>query len=245
MRPIQIDTPQRVAIGYTVASVGDRILAYLIDLIIIIVFMFAMMILFTVAGVITGFQNQTVIVVFPVLMVLPYLLYDLMMEYFFNGQSPGKKIRKIKVVRLDGTPATVGSYLLRWIFRLIDVFIAQGGVAILTILINGKGQRLGDLAAGTTVIKLQTETSLYDTVLTPLPDGYQGRYAQVNQLSDQEVALVKEVLQVTFANPDVELKNKLLSRMQSALRKKLGIISDEPSRTILETVLKDYTFFNR
>jgi uncharacterized RDD family membrane protein YckC len=245
MCPIQIDTPQHVAIGYTVASVGDRILAYLIDLIIVIFFLVAMIILFTIAGVITGFRNQAVIIVFPVLILLPYLLYDLLMEYFFNGQSPGKKLRKIKVVRLDGTPATLGNYLLRWVFRLVDIFLAQGGVATLTILINGKGQRLGDLAAGTTVIKLQTGTTLYDTVLTPLPEYYQGRYVQVNQLSDKEVALVKEVLQVTFANPDVELKNKIQTRMQSVLQKKLGIVSNESPRTFLETVLKEYTFFNR
>jgi hypothetical protein len=167
------------------------------------------------------------------------------MEYFFNGQSPGKKMRKIKVVRLDGSSATLGNYLLRWIFRLVDIFLAQGGVAILTILINGKGQRLGDLAAGTTVIKLQSKTSLYDTVLMPLPEGYQGLYPQVKQLNDNQIALVKEVLQVTFANPDVELKNKLQNHIKTALEKKMGIISNEESRTFLDTVLKDYTFFNR
>jgi uncharacterized RDD family membrane protein YckC len=245
MYPIQIDTPQRVVIGYTVASVGDRILAYLIDLIIVIIFIFSAMILFMIAGVVTGFQNRAIVIVFPVLILLPYLLYDLLMEYFFNGQSPGKKMRKIKVVRLDGSSATLGNYLLRWIFRLVDIFLAQGGVAILTILINGKGQRLGDLAAGTTVIKLQSKTSLYDTVLMPLPEGYQGLYPQVKQLNDNQIALVKEVLQVTFANPDVELKNKLQNHIKTALEKKMGIISNEESRTFLDTVLKDYTFFNR
>jgi hypothetical protein len=59
MYPIQIDTPQRVVIGYTVASVGDRILAYLIDLIIVIIFIFSAMILFMIAGVVTGFQNRS------------------------------------------------------------------------------------------------------------------------------------------------------------------------------------------
>ena len=167
------------------------------------------------------------------------------MEYFFNGQSVGKKIRKIKVVRLDGTPAALGNYLLRWIFRIIDISVAQGGVAILTILINGKGQRLGDLAAGTTVIKLQTDTSLYDTVLTPVSDGYQGQFPRVKQLTGEEVALVKEVLHVTFANPNTELKNKIQNRMKIALEKRLDIISNEEPRIFLETVLKDYTFFNR
>jgi len=104
---------------------------------------------------------------------------------------------------------------------------------------------LGDLAAGTTVIKLQTETSLYDTVLTPLPEGYQGQYSQVKKLTDEEVSLVKEVLQVTFANTNIDLKNKLQNRMKMALEKKLGIISNEEPRVFLDTILRDYTFFNR
>ena len=243
-RQVDIPTAQYVAIGYTVASVGDRILAFIIDMIVLIVFIFGMLILFSIFGFATGF-NKGVLIIFPVLIILPYLLYDLIMEYFFNGQSIGKKIRKIKVVRFDGTPATLGNYLLRWVFRVIDIAVAQGGVAILTILINGRGQRLGDLAAGTTVIKLQTKTSLYDTVLMPLPEGYRGRYPQVMQLADKDIALVKEVLQVTFANPNVEIKNKLQIRMKSALEKKMRIVGNEEPRTFLDTVIRDYTFFNR
>ena len=111
MRHVEVQTAQHVAIGYTVASVGDRILAYIIDLVILIVFIFGMLILFSITGVLTGF-TRAVVIIFPVLMLLPYLLYDLLMEYFFNGQSVGKRLRKIKVVRLDGTPATLGNYLL-------------------------------------------------------------------------------------------------------------------------------------
>jgi uncharacterized RDD family membrane protein YckC len=245
MRHVEVYTAQHVAIGYTVASVGDRILAFIIDLFIMIVFTIGMLILFTIAGVITGLVNREFMFVIPFVMILPVMFYDLLMEYFFNGQSIGKKVRNIKVVRLDGTPATLGNYLLRWLFRLVDISLTQGGVAILTILINGKGQRLGDLAAGTTVIKLQIKMSLYDTVLTPLPVGYQGRYLQVKQLNDKETALVKEVLQVTFANPNTELKGKLQNRMKSALEKKLGVINNDDPRSFLETVLKDYTFFNK
>ena len=110
-RQVDIPTAQYVAIGYTVASVGDRILAFIIDMIVLIVFIFGMLILFSIFGFATGF-NKGVLIIFPVLIILPYLLYDLIMEYFFNGQSIGKKIRKIKVVRFDGTPATLGNYLM-------------------------------------------------------------------------------------------------------------------------------------
>jgi len=108
-RHLEVQTAQHVAIGYTAASVGDRILAYIIDLVILFIFSIGMIILLVVIGAITGFTNRGFLFAFPFALFLPVVLYDLVMEYFFNGQSIGKKIRKIKIK--DAIPVSAATRL--------------------------------------------------------------------------------------------------------------------------------------
>ena len=78
---------------------------------------------------------------------LPTTFYSLIFEIAMNGQTPGKYLNKIRVVKIDGSKPTLGSYLTRWLLRIIDIWFFTGSVAVFTILFNGKGQRLGDIAA--------------------------------------------------------------------------------------------------
>ncbi len=104
-----------------------------------------------------------------VILFLPLFFYHLLCETYLNGQSFGKKIMKMRVVKLDGTQAGIGSYFLRWILAPIDIYFTYGSVGLVTMIVNGKGQRLGDLAAHTTVVKLKAETKLDDTILRATP----------------------------------------------------------------------------
>jgi len=160
MEKVKIKTTQNVDVEYEIASIGDRIVAVLIDYLILLVCFIALMIL---SIFIRDILNEYMYMFF-FLIYIPMILYDLLFEIFMNGQTPGKKFRNIKVIKMDGSQPTIGNYLLRWVFRLIDIGISYGGIAILTILINGKGQRIGDIAAGTTVIKLKKSVSLRDTI---------------------------------------------------------------------------------
>lgn len=71
---------------------------------------------------------------------------------FNHGQSFGKKLINIRVVKVDGSTPSIGSYLLRWLLFPIDGPITSG-LGLLVVLLNKNNQRLGDLAAGTMVIK--------------------------------------------------------------------------------------------
>ena len=146
MDNISIHTTQNVDIEYQLASIGDRILATLLDyLLFLAYFLFAAL---------TKWELFDSIAIMSIL-VLPILFYDLICEVLFQGKSFGKMIMKIKVVMLDGTQANFGAYLLRWLLRIIDMRLFGGALALIAILINGKGQRIGDMAAGTTVIKMK------------------------------------------------------------------------------------------
>lgn len=126
----------------------------------------------------------------------------------------------MRVVKLDGTQAGIGSYFLRWILTLID-YSFFGAVGIITLMMNGKGQRLGDLAANTTVVKLKAETKLDDTILTATPVNYDVKFPQVSALTDKDIAIIKSVLDMNYKNPDIYLYNQMLQKLKRLLKTKL------------------------
>jgi uncharacterized RDD family membrane protein YckC len=232
MQTVRIQTAQNVFIEYQPASIGDRILAALIDY----VTLYSYVIL---VSIILGSMEVNEIWIYIGVLGVPFLFYDLVLEVLLDGQTIGKKARNIKVVKLDGTQPTIGSYLLRWLLRPIDVFFS-GAVAILTISINGKGQRLGDLAAGTSVISLNRQIGLAETMMPQVQENYQPLYPQVTSLTDRDVALIKEALHVhkNSESPDYRLLETLANRIKSILQ----IESTMPPMAFLHTVLKDYSF---
>ncbi|MFM7430603.1 MAG: RDD family protein [Flammeovirgaceae bacterium] len=188
MQTISFRTTQNVFIQYPLASVGDRILGYLIDQLIFVVYVF---IVIAIAQSIDMEQIWLLIA----LLSIPYILYRLLFEIFMNGQTPGKRAMQIKVVRINGTPATVGDYVLRWIFGLIELNIASGVIAMLSVIIGGKGQRLGDLVAGTTVFKLieQRQATAQEVFVSP-ENNYEVSFPQAVQLNPSDIELIQRSL---------------------------------------------------
>lgn len=233
MDNIRIQTTQNVEISYEVASIGDRILATLLDYL----FFLAYFLLVLLVGVLTNGRlfNSIAVVC---LIFLPLLLYDLVCETFLQGMSFGKMIMKIKVVKVDGTQAGFGAYVLRWLLRIVDTRILTGVVALITILINGKGQRVGDIAAGTTVIKLKQKVQLNDTIYNKVKADYQVVYPQVSKLSDQDVAIIKEVVTVCMRTNNYEALAKVAAKTKAAM----GIQVNLPDVQFLSSVIQDYNY---
>jgi uncharacterized RDD family membrane protein YckC len=238
MQNIQIETTQNVHIEYETASVGERILASLLDYLIIFGYFFGVMILFSSLtieytwGVIT-------------LIMLPLFFYDLVSEIVFNGQSIGKKTLKIKVVKIDGLRPALGDYLLRWVMRPIDISLLFGAVAIITILINGKGQRLGDIAANTSVIRLKSRVTIADTILKDIEDDYQPVYPLAATLKDSDIAVIKEVMTLNVSQIDINAYEKIIKKVHKKFAYKLDAPMDMNPYQFLNTVIKDFNYYNR
>jgi uncharacterized RDD family membrane protein YckC len=230
MQTIQVRTTQNVFIHYPVASVGDRILAYLLDLLILIVFSIAVSLLLI-------YGEMEAYWVWILLLGLPWLLYALLFEIFMDGQTPGKRVLNIKVIRLDGTPASIGDYTLRWIFALIDLKFLSGAIAVILIAAGGKGQRLGDMVAGTSVIK-QTEQKeiTAQEVFVVADTAYQPVFAQAMQLNESDIDLIQRALEV---NRDLGNSKPMLA-VTEKLRAQLGIQTDMPPAKLLYTLIKDF-----
>ncbi len=153
------------------------------------------------------------------------------------GNPFAKKMMKMRVVKVDGIQAGIGSYFLRWILAPIDYFFFLG---LIILLINGKGQRLGDLAAHTTVVKLKAEAKLDETILTATPVNYTVVFPQADLLSDGDISIIKEVLDLNFKKPDIEVYMNILNKTKEAVQNKMGVHSELHPLTFLDTVLKDY-----
>jgi hypothetical protein len=155
-----------------------------------------------------------------------------------DGQSPGKKQMNIKVVRLDGTPASIGNFLMRWLLRIVEIQLAQGMVAIIAIAMNGKGQRLGDMAAGTTVVKVvkQQEVTAAE-IFTLAGDGYVPQFPAVVMLSDRDAELIQQTLEVYRRHNNPEPARIVTEKVKA----RLGVQTDMTFEAFLTTILKDYS----
>lgn len=158
-----------------------------------------------------------------------------------DGQTIGKKILKIKVIKIDGTQPGFTSYFLRWLIKPIDVYMTYGSVGMITILINGKGQRLGDLAGKTTVIKLKPPVNLEDTIYQKTIETYKPVFQEVKLLSDSDIAIVKEVLDTNMKIVKDRYKfESVLVKTKQVIERKMGIQNNEQPVNFLTKVLYDY-----
>lgn len=236
MDNFQIETAQNITITQNVAGVGERILAYLIDGLIML--SYALMISF-VMGSLEMSQGEEW--VFILVIGLPLFLYFLVWESLWNGQTPGKAALKLRVVKIDGSKPAFSNYVVRWLLRFIDITITSGSVAVVTILLNGKGQRLGDLAAGTTVISEKTQVNLRQTLLVDIPEDYQPTYPQVTVLTDKDVQDIKNLYQDSMRNSNYKIIRSLSEKVSDILQ-----VSPEQKPTdFLKTVIKDYNYFTQ
>ena len=243
MENIEIETTQNVDIQYNIASIGDRVVAQIIDLLIVGGYAIAMIFILSFFGnMFSGspyyYPTATFIVLY-----LPFFLYDFLCELFLNGQSFGKKLIKIKVVKIDGSQPGIGSYFLRWLIKPVDVFFTYGSVGIITMLINGKGQRLGDLAANTTVIKLKQEVKLEEILLPKTAINYEVKFPQVILLSDKDIQVIKDVLNYR-KNTDAFSYQNILEKAKVSISNKMGVQSEMNALFFLDTIIKDYSFLN-
>ncbi|HEY9008190.1 MAG TPA: RDD family protein [Ohtaekwangia sp.] len=231
MQTVSVRTTQNVFIQYPVASLGDRMLATLIDSVIVIAYMIGAIYCLMELNV-----NSPAVII--AVIAIPYTLYHLLFEIFMGGQSPGKRQMKIKVVRIDGTPATVGNYLMRWLLRIIEVQAMSGMVAIITIALNNKGQRLGDIAAGTTVVKLVPQQAVTaNEVFTLAEDDYVPQFPAVAMLSDRDVELIQQALEVYRKHDNIQPVMLITEK----IKRMLSIETDMTFENFLTTILKDYS----
>lgn len=147
---LAILTPEKTIVGYRLAGVGTRAIAQVIDWILIVAANLAVIFAIGYFGGVLGGTGLNAIIL-PV-MTLGWVVYFILLEGLWNGQTIGKKALGIRVRMADGTAITFLAALGRNMLRTADFVPAGYMVGLIAIFTNPKSQRLGDLAAGTIVI---------------------------------------------------------------------------------------------
>lgn len=246
MVELQINTTQNVNINFTAASVGERILAWGIDWLFKIAYIIVtyqiMFKLLKFDEMVEDMDNWSQIAVF-LMFYLPVIFYSLLFETLLDGQTPGKRIIKIKVVKIDGYQASLADFVIRWIFRIVDLNMMSGVVALIAIITSPKNQRLGDMTAGTSVITLKNNVNISHTILEDLKQDYVPTYPMVIKLSDNDARIIKDTFKTAKKSKDYKTLIKLRTKIVEVLE--LKDVKHNTDHEFIDTILKDYNYYTQ
>jgi uncharacterized RDD family membrane protein YckC len=237
MRKIDITTTQNVTIEYELATVIERAVASMIDFFIIYI---GALIIYGIATIFINRANYLYVVI------PSSFLYHLLMESLNHGQSLGKKIFKIRVVKITGERPGFFDFLMRTVFRLIDITSTLGSMALITASSSEKGQRLGDFFADTTVVKLVNINRIsLDRILSmDKLKSYTPKYPEVIMFKEEEMLLIKETLERNKQFPN-ESHTNALNVLVKKIEEKMGVVSPKDKITFLNTLIKDFVSLTR
>lgn len=243
MAQSSIITSQYVEITQTPASVGERLLAAIIDWVACLAYLFtAFTILANVENSMTDI-SLTMEIACNVMIIIPVIFYNPACEIFARGQSIGKRVMKMRVVMADGDSPTVGSCLLRWLLYPIDT-IFTGFLGVVFITFGKHRQRLGDLAAGTMVIKKSSSEYNFYTLgdYSYVQQGYVPTYPAAANLSSRQVDVITRTLYNTSLDRRNDLIYKLAVQVQQYLE--VPVNGNQYADEFLKIVLNDYYYYS-
>ncbi|MFN8490345.1 MAG: RDD family protein [Caldilineaceae bacterium] len=240
-----IDTPENVTFGYDIAGIGSRFIGALVDTVILVV---ALVVLNLVIGVILawsvgpeklftqndeniGWVGGLILAVSALVNFMIFWGYYIVFELLWNGQTPGKRVAKVRVVRLDGNPAGFMEIVVRNLVRIVDFLPSAYGIGLLTMFFNQRARRLGDFAAGTLVVKARADIGVETLgrptpsvqassagVINPTDEAILQQFPALRRLSAADIALVHDALNRYAAG---KVDRELLGRLATAIATKL------------------------
>ena len=239
MSNLAIHTAQNVNLNYKIVNVGERILAFFIDLFLFFLYFYVIEIITDLLG--AAFSDRWTVFGLQQFLLLPVMFYSLYMHILFNGQTVGKMILKTRVVKMDGSPVHWSNYLTLWMLRIVDLWMFLGSIGLLTTIFSEKRQRLGDMAAGTVVISTKNKLKISHTILEEISDSYEPTFLNVTKLTDKDVRLIKETFHIALSSSDFKTLNLLRKKVESVLQ----VESQLYDRQFIDTILKDYNYFTQ
>ncbi len=214
-----IVTPEAVPLDVDVAGLGSRMIALIVDLLIQVALLVLVSLAFSAAdGHGTGIVIAYLIVGFTIVWG-----YFPLFEGLWNGRTPGKRAESLRVVRADGRPVTFAAVLVRNLVRFVDAIPGTYAVGAVAVLLTRRSQRLGDLAAGTIVIRERKSPPPAPLDLAPLSTSAEaGRGVDPAKLGEPDYALIRSFLQRRSAL-DQAARAHLASQVAGAIRARVGL----------------------
>ena len=150
-------------------------------------------------------------------------------------------LMRTRVARLDGAQPTLGQYVLRWLLRLVDISASSGVVALISVAVTKHSQRLGDLAAGTTVVRQRRRLELENVLYPQIPDAYEPVFPEAERLTDAEIRTVRAVIARLHISKRDRRSTALAQRAKRAVERRLDLeVAQMPPEAFLRTVVRDH-----
>lgn len=252
MKTIEINTSQNVPIEYEMAKLGQRIAGQLLDFAIVMGYSIVMtMMIAPMMGYSSleqgGIPSAASEILVYALLLLPVTFYSLISEILFKGQTIGKKAAGIRVIKTNGENATYRDYTMRWVFRIVDLWMSCGGLGGIFIAATDKSQRLGDMVSGTVLIRLRPSRNytLNEILTIRKKENHEVLYPQASTFTDEDMILIKSALNRNKKHPS-PATTKLISELAHQTTLKLGLDqTPEKQEHFLRRVLQDYIVITR
>lgn len=267
MALITVNTPFNIDLEFSLAPFYKRMLAWVIDLLVIFVYCYIM--IFFVYGAVAGksqlnqmMESKLSLFLTTTTILIPVMAYNLLFEVFMNGRSPGKYFLGIKVINMEGASATLSQLMLRWILflpnyclivvvgidspgALIGVMMLLGIVAlpdVICIAVTKHSQRFGDLAAGTVIVDTKYSMDIQETIYVDLEGvEYVPVFPQVLKLTDRDINGIRNLLNGKATGETENYMLRVAYRIEEVLQIKMN---GEP-KYFLQTLLIDYNFLTQ
>jgi len=244
---LTIETPEQTALEFQVAGIGSRFLALAYDMLIQILIGFVAgfggsLLIGLVASAIPGAANWGFALLFLFFFLL-YFGYYAFFEIFWNGQTPGKRKAGIRVIKDSGRPLTPAESIARNLMRIIDWMPAFYAVGMLSAILTKENKRLGDLVAGSLVVR--------EVAFSDLKPAWQATQAPADpslpplgadRLSPEEGALIESYLSRRDAL-EPHVRYRMAYEIVGRIRPKLTLPAD--NKLSLEKILEVLAYERR
>ena len=239
---LTIDTPEQIALEFPLASLGSRFLAAGVDTLLQGVAMTALLVvgfMTLLSDAVSSAASPWIVGGLLLMGFSIYYGYFVLFEVLWQGQTPGKRMIGLRTIGASGRPMTPYDSILRNVLRIVDQLPGFYAIGIVSIFVTEKGQRLGDLAAGTVVIHERPIEQQRFPDMSAAPGIHYG----AGRLTADEIALIETFLR---RRREIEGVRQLRAgQIAARIRTRLGIHSTEPDESFLEQVAAEYRAMGR
>ena len=249
VKTIDIKTTQNVTISYELAFPRERILAWLLDFIFMVAINLLLLLFFLLLQAFSqmGFDSDTWMI-YNLLVPAPLVtFYTLIQESIFNGQTLGKMILRIKVVKLNGKQPTFIDYLMRWSLRFLDIWLSAGSLAVILVLSTDQAQRLGELISNTAVVRVQSKVAigLSDIMKIDTRTSYVPEFPDIRNFREEDILVIKQTIE-RYQKYRNSAHISAIQELTKVMSEKLALASSPENKIVfLKTLIKDYIVLTR
>lgn len=268
MAAIKVPTNFNIDVEFEIPEFYRRLISLLIDVLVQYLYLRVASMIYESIAQNSGWDSDALydLQAWGYLLLLPIMVYHALLEITMNGQSVGKKIMGIRVVNEIGGRPSISQFLIRWLLRVSDVWIASLLLFIMSnpeirdlettflvmaamgflitdivlVVSSKKGQRIGDILAKTILIRVNTNSNIEDTVFMEVSDSYKPSFPQIMRLSDKDINAIKSILETARKKRDYQMAEAAAFKITSHL----GIETNMPAFDFLDTLLKDYNYLS-